>query len=174
MAAMLSVRNESSRKRLCRKAALERLANRVCAGEKLRQDVEISLLLCDDAYMTQLNRRYRKKDRPTDVLSFEQQGPAIDQGRVLGDIVISLETAERNCEGDRAQTREEVDRLFCHGLLHLLGYDHATARQRGEMTRKQAQYLGLPEDAAWRFGLKSDTGLGTGQARRGGADSFGR
>jgi probable rRNA maturation factor len=68
--------------------------------------------------------------------------------------VISLETAERNCGGERIETRREIEMLFCHGLLHLLGYDHGTAAERAEMQRKQAQYLGRTEVDAWNFGPK--------------------
>ncbi len=146
MATTLCLRNISATKRLLRRDVLERLANRICAGEKVGRSVEISLLLCDDEYMSRLNRRYRNKEGPTDVLSFEQDGL---ESSVLGDVVISLETALRRSEGDRALARKEVDLLFCHGLLHLLGYDHSTRSERDRMTRKQAQYMGISECAAW-------------------------
>ncbi|MDK1021611.1 MAG: rRNA maturation RNase YbeY [Candidatus Hydrogenedentes bacterium] len=146
MAATLCLRNISATKRLLRRALLERLANRICAGEKVGGSVEISLLLCDDEFISRLNRQYRDKEGPTDVLSFEQDGP---EGSVLGDVVISLETALRRSDGDRAGARKEVDLLFCHGLLHLLGYDHSTRSERERMTRKQAKYLGISECAAW-------------------------
>lgn len=146
MAATLCLRNVSATKRLVRRALLERLANRICAGEKVGRSVEISLLLCDDEYMSRLNRQYRNKEGPTDVLSFEQDGP---EGPVLGDVVISIETALHRSDGDRALARKEVALLFCHGLLHLLGHDHSTRSERERMTRKQAQYLGISECAAW-------------------------
>ena len=69
---------------------------------------------------------------------------------VLGDIVISLETVEARCAGDLPATREEVRLLFCHGLLHLLGFVHDTKSQRARMQAKQAKYLGVAESAAWR------------------------
>ncbi len=146
MPATLRLRNISSTKRLVRRDALEHLANRICLGENINTEAEISLLLCDDELISRLNRQYRDEDAPTDVLSFEQDGPG---GRILGDVVISLETALRQCDQDRVRARREVDLLFCHGLLHLLGYDHSTRTERETMTRKQAQYLGLSEHAAW-------------------------
>lgn len=154
MAVELYIRNESSRKRLFRSDALRRRAEQICTGEGIEEDVEISLLFCDDPFMASLNKEYRRVNRPTDVLSFEQ--PELDDGgpRVLGDIVISLETVESRHPGDRAAMRKEVYLLFCHGLLHLLGYDHATPSEKKEMTAKQARYLGVPENAAWGFSAR--------------------
>ncbi len=156
MAASLAVRNASVRRGLVRFGVLERLAERICDGEAVRDNVEISVLFCDDDDITALNRRYRRKNAPTDVLSFEQNGPGEAAGaRTLGDIVISLETAERNCGGDRGLMKQEIAMLFCHGLLHLLGYDHGTRAERTEMNRKQARYLGTSEAEAWQFGPKT-------------------
>lgn len=146
MSATLRLRNISATKRLVRRDALEDLANRICAGENIDTATEISLLLCDDEFISGLNRQYRSEEGPTDVLSFEQDA---SEGGILGDIVISLETALRRCDEDRALARKEVDILFCHGLLHLLGYEHSTQAERETMTRKQARYLRVSEDAAW-------------------------
>jgi len=109
------------------------------AKETLRQlniedDVEISLVLTDNAGIHELNRDYRGKDAPTDVLSF-----AMEEGedatrfpgmpRILGDIVISREKAAEQAETyGQSQQREEVF-LFIHGLLHLLGYDHERSKE---------------------------------------------
>lgn len=164
MEVTIGVRNESTRKRLYRRDVLRRIASRVGDGEGLVEPAEISVLFCDDARMAELNGRYRNRKRPTDVLSFEQEPiPGTSSGApiavgipvVLGDIVISLETVEHNCGGDRALMREEVSLLFCHGLLHLLGCDHASKREREEMTEKQARYLGVSQQAAWGFGPKA-------------------
>jgi probable rRNA maturation factor len=176
MAPAVALRTSSVRKRLVRRDALERLAGRICAAEKIHGDVEISVLLCDDDAITALNRRYRKKNAPTDVLSFEHDPAAAPAGpRPLGDIAISLETAERNCGGDRALIRREIELLFCHGLLHLLGYDHGTRRGRTLMQRKQAQYLETSEADAWRFGPKVPRDIRARQAApAGGSRRIGR
>ena len=116
---------------------------RQAAGETFRvlnidDDVEISLLLTDDAHIREFNRDYRGKDAPTDVLSF-----AMEEGdtfilpagapRMLGDIIISRERAAAQAEAyGHSQVREEVF-LFIHGLLHLLGYDH----ERGPEDEKE-------------------------------------
>jgi probable rRNA maturation factor len=152
--AAVAVRNDSIRRPLATRGTLTRLANRICTGEHVDGEVEVSVLFCDDDTMTALNRRYRRLNKPTDVLSFEQERNGTDTD-ALGDIVISLETAERNCGGDRSLMRREVELLFCHGLLHLLGYDHGTSAERAEMTRKQAEYLGTTQTEAWRFGPKT-------------------
>ncbi|MBN2309373.1 MAG: rRNA maturation RNase YbeY [Candidatus Hydrogenedentes bacterium] len=145
----LAMRNDSDIKRLCRADALARLAERVYAGEGLRAQVELSLLFCDNAFIQNLNRTYRGKDAPTDVLSFWQGAPNRHIPHVLGDIVISLETVAERCRGDRPAMRGEVRLLFCHGLLHLLGYTHATARDRERMAEKQAHYLALRPELSW-------------------------
>ena len=147
----LAVQQASTRKRLFRKDALERLAERICAGEGVdAADVEVSVLFCDDAEIKALNKAYRGKNKATDVLSFEQEADLVPGVRVLGDIVISLETVEGRGEGSPEAMRDDVRLLFCHGMLHLLGYDHATAAERRCMTEKQAHYLGVNNDAAWR------------------------
>jgi len=147
----VAVQHESSRRHMYRRDVLERLAARICAGEGVADvAVEVSVLFCDDERIQTLNRTYRNKNKATDVLSFEQEAGPIPGVRMLGDIVISLETVEGRGEGDRARMRDDVRLLFCHGMLHLLGYDHAGAKGRRQMTDKQAQYLGVNTAAAWR------------------------
>lgn len=149
MTVTLLVRNESARKRLYRKDSLAKLAERILATESFKRDAELSLLFCDDSFIQNLNKQYRGKNAPTDVLAFSQGHSRHDHMEVLGDIVISLETVERQCAGDRDSMRKELRLLFCHGLLHLLGYDHATAQARASMTAKQAEALGVSPEAAW-------------------------
>lgn len=163
----MDVRNESTRKRLYRRDVLHRLAERLLRAEEVLEQVELSVLFCDDPYITELNRQYRNKDAATDVLSFEQAGETFHGARVLGDIVISLETVERYCAGDRAAMRDEVRLLFCHGLLHLLGYDHQTEHEKQIMIAKQAQYLGIAEQAAWRDRGVEQSSRPNGRARGG-------
>ena len=154
MSVELVVSNESSRKRLYRSDALARLANRIYEGEGHAGGAELSLLFCDDGTIEALNHEYRGKAAPTDVLSFPQEGN-LESGapgapvRLLGDIVISLETVERQCRGERAAMRREVYLLFCHGMLHILGYQHDTAQQQARMAARQAAYLRWPLEAAW-------------------------
>lgn len=148
----VSVHNESTRRRLYTRPRLTALAKRICAGEGIRGKAEVSVLFCDDERMRALNKEYRNIDAPTDVLSFEQEAIGTNGPRVLGDIVISLETVETHCGAERTAMRSEVDLLFCHGLLHLLGYDHGTATERQQMQAKQAEYLQVDGASAWAFG----------------------
>ncbi len=147
----LDVRNESVRRGLWRRDALQRLAERICAGEGVCEDVELSLLFCDDPFITELNHQYRNKPHATDVLAFQQPGKTCHGVRVLGDIVISLESVERFCGGDRAAMRQEIRLLFSHGLLHLLGVTHGDAAAARRMKDKQAQYLGKNPEDVWHY-----------------------
>ncbi len=88
-------------------------------------DSELSLLLTNDERMCDLNTHYRQKPTTTDVLSFRQEiegGPGL--GNLLGDIVISIPTAQRQALENDQSLDDEVSFLAIHGLLHLLGHDH--------------------------------------------------
>jgi probable rRNA maturation factor len=100
-------------------------------------DAELSILLVDDAAIRVLNRQHRGKDRPTDVLAFPvDERPVKDAPRILGDVVISLETALRQARSRKRPLLPEVRFLLAHGLLHLIGYDHATRIQKRRMDAK--------------------------------------
>lgn len=93
--------------------------------EELSLDkVEISITLVDDETIKQINREWRGKDKPTDVLSFPQEGSVGYRYKLLGDVVISLPYAKRQAQEIGLSKKEEVLRLLVHGILHLLGYDH--------------------------------------------------
>lgn len=100
-------------------------------------DAELSILLTGDSEMRNLNRDYRGKDRPTDVLSFSQmEGELADVGNLmLGDVVISLDTACRQAIEKGHSKEREIEILLIHGLLHLVGYDH----ERGEKPARAMQ-----------------------------------
>ena len=89
---------------------------------------ELSIALVDDAAIADLNARYRGKSRATDVLSFSLiEGEHADRGgNLLGDVVISVETAARQARRAHRGLDAEVARLLIHGTLHLLGHDHET------------------------------------------------
>lgn len=150
MNVLLSVRNDSARKRLYRRDTLTQLAEKICKGEGMNGKAELSLLFCDDPFIRELNKQYRDTNKATDVLSFEQEAMPGAKVRLLGDIVISLETVARYCRDNRQEMRQEVHLLFCHGVLHLLGYDHATKKERQTMQTRQSKYLDVDLDAAWR------------------------
>ena len=98
---------------------------------------EISLLITNDETIHLLNKEYRQKDKPTDVLSFPMEDEAM-----LGDIVISLDTAKNQALERDINVDREVAFLFIHGLLHLLGYDHETSvEDEKEMFALQEEIL---------------------------------
>jgi probable rRNA maturation factor len=104
-------------------------------------DSELSILLTGDDQIQKLNRIYRKKNSPTDVLAFAQrEGPHGERaGRLLGDVVVSVPTARRQATARGRGLAAELTMLLAHGLLHLLGWDHDTPakdrRMRGETDR---------------------------------------
>lgn len=99
------------------------------------EKAELSVLLTDDRTIHALNREHRNKDRPTDVLAFPQDDGTPPPGttRLLGDVVISLDTAARQAEARKRPLEAEVRFLLAHGLLHLVGYDHASPAQKRTM-----------------------------------------
>ena len=103
-------------------------------------------MLTDDENIRILNKQFRDTDAPTDVLSFAQQEGEEDfqcpaQEILLGDIVISVETARRQAEQRDVALDEELEMLLVHGLLHLLGYDHTQPHQAEVMFARQAALL---------------------------------
>lgn len=113
---------------------------------------ELSVLVTHDREIHALNREHRGKDRPTDVLAFPLDDPpaSSERGpRLLGDVVISLETAERQARSRRRPLVHEVRFLLAHGILHLIGYDHAEPEEKREMvtmTRRLVRACPLPGD----------------------------
>jgi len=130
------------RRRGVRAADVRRDGNHLLA--KLAPDAELSVALVDDAEIHRLNRDYRDKDRPTDVLAFPM-GDTDGDEQLLGDVVISLDTAIRQAAERDAPVAEEVRVLLVHGFLHLLGYDHergpADARKMLQLQRKLVRDL---------------------------------
>ncbi len=103
-------------------------------------DCELSLLLVDDAAMGELNRRYRHKDKPTNVLSFPLcEDGEIAPGAMLGDVVISIDTAAAEARSRGIPLGRRLERLLIHGLVHLLGYDHehSTAEAARMLAREE-------------------------------------
>lgn len=90
---------------------------------------ELSIALVSDADIQTLNRDYRNKDKPTNVLSFPDEGPA----PLLGDIVLALETVMREAREKPVTLKSHVTHLIIHGFLHLQGYDHETDSAAAEM-----------------------------------------
>jgi probable rRNA maturation factor len=117
------------------RAALETLAHQAIEGD-------VTLVLTDDAQLQALNNSYLKVDSPTDVLSFPASETDPETGRLyLGDMLISLPCAERQAQFAGHAVEDELQLLVVHGMLHLLGYDHAEPDEKQRMWTVQAEVL---------------------------------
>jgi probable rRNA maturation factor len=109
-----------------------------------RDNWELSVLFCGDKTITDLNRQYRDKDEPTDILSFNL-GETIKEGEkttyLPGDIVISMDTLKENAQYFQTPQDEELRRLLIHGILHLDGMDHKTLEKDEPMLVLQEKIL---------------------------------
>jgi len=131
-------------------ARLERAVRRLLREEGLMR-TEVSVLLTDDAAIQEMNRNYRGCDRPTDVLSFAQDEtvagapptPVSGKARLLGDIVISVDTAVRQAARHNVVLAQELALLAVHGALHLIGYEDETAAGAECMRARERAILGI-------------------------------
>jgi probable rRNA maturation factor len=118
-------------------AAVDAIAPRLAAGS------ELSLVFTDDAHIRRLNRRFRKKDSPTNVLSFPAPSAAGERfGPILGDVVLARETVFREAAAEGLTIEAHVAHLVLHGFLHILGYDHADEAEATAMERLETAILG--------------------------------
>jgi probable rRNA maturation factor len=137
--------------------AIERLSRHVLDGMRVHPLAELSILLVDEAAMTELHEKWMDEPGPTDVLSFpmdelrpgHMSGGADEDGEtdpgLLGDVVLCPAVAERQARAAGHSTEDELELLCAHGILHLLGYDHAEPDEHKEMFGLQAELLG-----SWR------------------------
>ena len=138
MSSKVSVINRQDRVAVDRRkigAAARRILDRL--GYK---GYELTVVLVDDREITRLNRQYFRRDRPTNVISFPMMDgtPVSVRARMLGDVVISAETAKRDAEEVGKKGEDEILFLLIHGILHLTGYDHeGTKKERMEMEVKE-------------------------------------
>jgi probable rRNA maturation factor len=111
------------------------LKNLATLNENIQRD-QVELLITDNKEIQELNKKYRQKDYPTDVLSFP-----LDTGDSIGQIVISIDKAKEQAEELGQSLNEELQFLFAHGLLHILGYDHEDPEDEKVMLAKTYQLL---------------------------------
>jgi len=95
------------------------------------EKLSVSIIITDDDFIHKINKEYRNKDRPTDVISFANReepfpGEELDNFEDIGEIFISIETAKSQSIEYKVTLKEELLRLIIHGILHLMGYDHET------------------------------------------------
>ena len=113
-------------------------------------DAELSVVLTDDARIHALNRDFRHMDKPTDVLAFAMhEGELGSIGTdILGDVVVSVETARRQAAREGHDVLAEVTMLLTHGILHLLGWDHDTPAKDRKMRAETARLVALAGEMA--------------------------
>jgi len=126
---------------------LKRVAGRKVSAAKVKRtaqkilvlldqkNAELSLALVGNDEIRELNRKYRHKPTPTDVLSFPADESASPRARLLGDVIISVEQAEVQAKQARRTLEAEIEWLLIHGILHLLGYDHERSAKEAKIMR---------------------------------------
>jgi len=108
-----------------------------------QENVELSLALVGNAEMQKLNAKYRRMNHPTDVLSFPMEEKLLQETRLLGDVIISVEQAAEQARERRRTLDQEMTTLLIHGIVHLLGYDHErSAKDARIMRRLEKKILG--------------------------------
>jgi probable rRNA maturation factor len=125
---------------------LSSLALKKVKGPAFEKKSELSIVLTGDGEVKRLNRAYRRKNKTTDVLSFpllegKKMVSGLKEKVLLGDVVISLPQTRRQAVQRGKQFEEELALLLVHGILHLLGYDHATKAQEKKMFGLQDRLL---------------------------------
>jgi probable rRNA maturation factor len=121
---------------------LERAARFTLRSQPAPAEVDLTIVLTDDAQLHELNRQYLGVDAPTDVLSFPASESDPETGTpYLGDILISIPRAAAQAQAAGHSIEDEVQLLVVHGTLHLLGYDHAELEEKDRMWSEQAKVL---------------------------------
>lgn len=121
---------------------LEHAANAALEHQSESLDSELSIILTDDARLHELNLNYLGVDAPTDVLSFPASETDPETGaRYIGDILISTPRAQTQADAAGHSLEAEVQLLVVHGVLHLVGHDHAEAKEKARMWKAQAEIL---------------------------------
>ena len=123
--------------------ALVRAARAALAYQSAPPQADLTIVLSDDAQLRELNRAYRGVDAPTDVLSFPAGETDPETGApYLGDVLISVPRAAEQAAAAGHSLADELQLLVVHGILHLLGHDHAGTEDKARMWAMQAQILG--------------------------------
>src|SRR5215208_5078185 len=121
---------------------LERAANTALEQQAQSLDPELSIILTDDARLHELNLNYLGVDAPTDVLSFPASETDPETGaHYIGDILISIPRAQTQADAAGHSLEAEVQLLVVHGVLHLIGHDHAEAEDKARMWKAQTEIL---------------------------------
>ncbi|MBR7554330.1 rRNA maturation RNase YbeY [Allobacillus sp. GCM10007491] len=146
---IIDINDETNQLNQSQLELLEKLLDYAREKEEIGNDAELSVTIVDNETIQEINKQYRDKDQPTDVISFalEEHGEeeieirGDDLPRHLGDIIISIEKAEEQAKEYGHSFDRELGFLAVHGFLHLLGYDHMTTEEEKEMMERQDHLL---------------------------------
>lgn len=143
---------------------IKRLAREIMLFESLPDNSELSIVFCEDDFIQKLNHDYLGQNRPTDVISFPlPEGQVEAEVRLLGDIVINVDSACRQAEKMGHSLELEIVFLLVHGLLHLCGYDHDNTKRLKTMREREEQIVTY---LCNRKMLQGDDGTGAGSLIR--------
>ena len=132
---MIEINNLTTVQRMINEEFLKKVAKKVLKGEG-KKELELSIVLVGSGRIKELNKKYRKKNKVADVLSFLYNGS--------GEIVICLREVKKNAERYKSTFEKELSRVLIHGILHLLGEDHEISKEKAKvMEKKQENYLKL-------------------------------
>lgn len=128
---------------------LKKIVSIVLEGEKIVKEVELSIALIGPGRMRKINRRYRGKNRVTDVLAFPESKILLEKFKVgvakkvqgLGEVVICLREVKKNAKRFNSSSEKELARVLIHGMLHLLGYNHEEIKEAKKIKEKEDFYL---------------------------------
>lgn len=119
---------------------IEHAILKVLSKEGIKKSVQITVCLVNDIKIKELNLKYLHRNEPTDVLTFDLRRVK-DSGDIFADIIVSTDTASRNSKIFKTPVSYELYLYIVHGMLHLLGYDDHTRKQRQLMRRKEGEYV---------------------------------
>jgi len=131
---------------VAKKAFISKIVNSVFTHLKINniENCELGIVLTSDKFIHQLNNQYRKKDKPTNVLSFpyiKYSNKSKFQCELLGEIFISYETLEREAKEQGKSFKNHFTHLIVHSVLHILGYDHMKEREAQKMEALEVEIL---------------------------------
>lgn len=144
--------------------AVKKIACEIMTQEKLPDNAELSLVFCDDDTIKDLNNNFRGKNEPTDVLSFPMtQNKFVNfepETILLGDIVISLDTALKQAKELKHSLTTEITFLLIHGILHLIGFDHINEDERKVMLKRESDIFTKLNSKTQEANINASTVIG--------------
>ena len=121
---------------------IKRLKKHVPDPETSSGDGVLNVVFVNDTYIRSLNKTYRKKDEPTDVLSFSYlEAPDFQKTQLIGEIYISVPTAKRQAKENKWTLLDELSKLFVHGFLHVFGHNHESKSDYKKMSKIESEVL---------------------------------